>query len=181
MVEPAGQRAEAESSEAGGGVEGTSDHGDAGGWQSRRARGPSAHHDGGLRASRGAARRQRWRRQEWVGGQAFSRSRHWRALWRRGHWSALSRSKHWRALWRSSAGWDQRRRRRLRRAGLGICGPPWAKLGKWSPFSSVVAQSTLHTQLTLSRGAGGGAPLRAHTVRGILPRGGRCCRLTHLV
>ncbi len=93
---------------------------------------------------------------------------------------AFSRSGHWRALWRNGAGWDQRRRRRLRRAGLGICGPPWAKLGKWSPFSSVVAQSTLHTQLTLSRGAGGGAPLRAHTVRGILPRGGRCCRLTHL-
>ncbi len=27
---------------------------------------------------------------------------------------------------------------------------------------------------------GVGAPLRAHTVRGILPQGGHCCRLTHL-
>ncbi len=37
-----------------------------------------------------------------------------------------------------------------------------------------------HTQLTLSHGAGGGAPLCAHTVRDSLPRGGRCCRLMHL-
>ncbi len=58
--------------------------------------------------------------------------------------------------------------------------PPWAKLGNWSIFSLAVAQSTCHTQLTLSRGAGGGAPLRAHTVHGVLPQDGRSCRLTHL-
>ncbi len=33
-----------------------------------------------------AARRQLWRRQERVGGRAFSRSGHWRALSRSGHW-----------------------------------------------------------------------------------------------
>ncbi len=57
--------------------------------------------DGGLRASRGAARRQRWRRQERVGGREFSRSGHWRALARSRHWRALARSQHWRALARS--------------------------------------------------------------------------------
>ncbi len=36
-------------------------------------------------------------------------------------------------------------------------------------------------QLTLSRGAGGGAPLRTHTVHGLLPRDGHCRRLSHLV
>ncbi len=70
---------------------------------------------------------------------------------------------HWRALWRSGAGWcksfgrtfmglsicikavwDQRRLRRwrktgqdqrsLRRAGLGICGPVWAKQANSSPL-----------------------------------------------
>ncbi len=37
-----------------------------------------------------------------------------------------------------------------------------------------------HTQLTLSHGAGGGVPLRIHTIRGVLPQGRRRCRLTHL-
>ncbi len=42
-----------------------------------------------------------------------------------------------------------------------------------------MAQSTQHTPLTFSRGAGSGAPLRAHTVGGFLSNGGRCCRLPH--
>ncbi len=39
----------------------------------------------------------------------------------------------------------------------------------------------MYHQLTLSHGAGGGAPLRAHTVHGLLPCGGHCCRLSHLI
>ncbi len=54
------------------------------------------HTNRGLRTSGGAARRQRWRRQDRVGGRAFSRSGHWRTLSRSGHWRALSRSGHWR-------------------------------------------------------------------------------------
>ncbi len=49
--------------EAGGGVEGNSDHSDAGEWSHRI--------DVGLRVSRGAARRQRWKRQEQVGGRSY--------------------------------------------------------------------------------------------------------------
>ncbi len=37
-----------------------------------------------------------------------------------------------------------------------------------------------HAILSSPSAAVQGAPLRAHTVRGILPQGGRCCRLTHL-
>ncbi len=77
--------------------------------------------------------------------------------------AARGTKEHWRALWRSGAGWwksfgrifmglgicikagwDQRRLRRwrktgqdqrsLRRAGLGTCGPVWAKQGNSSPL-----------------------------------------------
>ncbi len=39
----------------------------------------------------------------------------------------------------------------------------------------------MYNQLTISHGAGGGAPLRAHTVHRWLPRGGHCRRLSHLI
>ncbi len=50
-----------------------------------------------------------------------------------------------------------------------------------SPSMSSSPRSQMYNQLTLSRGAGGGAPLRAHTVHGWLPRGGHCRRLSHLI
>ncbi len=85
MVEPTGQRAEG-----------------LGGWRGSRGKlrpprrwrmavPPSSHRiDGRLRASRGAARWQRWRRQERVGGREFSRSGNWMPLLRSGHWRIWS-------------------------------------------------------------------------------------------
>ncbi len=39
----------------------------------------------------------------------------------------------------------------------------------------------MYYQLHLRRCAGGGAPLRTHTVHGRLPRGGHCRQLSHLI
>ncbi len=69
--------------------------------------------DGGLRVSRGAASQQQWRRQERVGGQAFSRSGHWRivSILRAGQGNQRRRR----------AGQDQRGWRERRRGSLISC------------------------------------------------------------
>ncbi len=97
----------------------------------------SHHTDRGLRASGGAARWQRWRRQKRVGERAFSRIGHWRVHLKSGYWKIRS------------------------------------------PLS--VQQSQMYHQLTLSHGTGGRAPLRTHTIHGLLPRDGHCRRQSHLV
>ncbi len=76
---------------------------------------------------------------------------------------------------RRRAGRDQRKWRREERGqfDLQISLPVYQILFH-------IQQPQMYRQLTLSRGAGGGAPLRAHTVRGILPRGRLYCRLSHL-
>ncbi len=89
-------------------------------------------------------------------------------------------------------------------------GPLWADLGNSSPLwawrgdridrglrrrredrgqvstyihklSFEVQQPQIHIPLTLSHGAGDGAPLHALAAHGFLPRGGLCSRLLHLV
>ncbi len=97
--------------------------------------------DGGLRASRGAARRQQWRMQEWVRGLEISSSGHWRIG------SPLR------------AGRDQQERRREERGQF--------DLQSSIPVNKIplhVQQSQMYNQLTLCSGTGAGAPLHAHTV-----------------
>ncbi len=94
-----------------------------------------------------------------MGGRVFSRSGHWRALSRSGHWRIRSPLMAGQGnQGRRRAGWDQREGRREERVQL--------EFQLSLPVNQIplhVQQSQMYNQLTLSHGAGGGAPLRAHT------------------
>ncbi len=99
---------------------------------------------------------------------------------------AFLSSRHWRIGKPSRAAQGNQRRRR---AGRDQWGRRREERGQFDlPISFPVYQAPLQIQqplmfnrLTLSRGVVGWAPLRALTVHGLLPRGGYCHRLSHLV